>query len=114
MSGQSSVAFEQPQHFDEVEVDNLNFAQEALGINEIDPIASFLEKHGSTLMENHEGQMVAVAEAIANCPPFARLVEAMGEGVLALTATKRPEEKEEEEKEKAETDEETQENSRKA
>lgn len=72
-----------------------------------DPIASFLEKHGHKLVENHEGQAVTVAEAMGTCAPFRALVLAMGEGALALVAPKLQEQ--EELAEESDTDDELQE-----
>jgi hypothetical protein len=74
MSGQSSVVFEQ-----QPVVEPVNYDKETVVIGQNDPIASFLEKHGTALVQNHEGQTVTVAEAVANCPPFAQLVSVMGE-----------------------------------
>lgn len=58
----------------------------------VDPLAAFLERHGVEMIADHEGQMVTVAEAIANCPPFARLAASMGETALTLMAPKMEEE----------------------
>jgi hypothetical protein len=90
MSGQSSKVFEQQPNVEPVENNEKSSISE-----QADPIAAFLEKHGTTMVEDHEGQLVTVPEAYANCPPFARLVNAMGEGALSLVASKHPEKIEE-------------------
>jgi hypothetical protein len=90
MSGQSSKVFEQQSNVEPVENNEKSSISE-----QADPIAAFLEKHSTTMVEDHEGQLVTVPEAYANCPPFARLVNAMGEGALSLVASKRPEKIEE-------------------
>lgn len=73
----------------EIDAENLDIVEPI-----VDPLADFIEKHGYKLVRNHEGEYVTVAEAIENCPPFRRLVLAMGEGALALMATQKPEENE--------------------
>lgn len=108
MSGQTAAIYEQTELLD---LGN-NATDDAFDKDHdsqiSDPIASFLEKHGSTLIANHEGQMVPVAEAMVTCTPFAQMVAVMGERALSLVAMPRPKEETEEEVEELETEEETQ------
>jgi len=91
MSGEPAVTFEQSLK------EPVDFNQELQEPEQADPIAAFLEKHGSTLIADHEGNMVKVAEALIGCAPFARLVQAMGEAAFVLAAPKLEKEEETEE-----------------
>src|SRR4051812_16119389 len=97
MSGQiSSVEYVQSPPSDLVEPENIVRPEDEYKDRTDDPIASFIENHGHKLVKDHSGEEVTVVEAMNSCPPFRKLVEAMGEGALALTAAKLPEEKENE------------------
>lgn len=101
---------------------DLEIETDAESLDIVDPLADFIEKHGYKLVRNHEGEYVTVAEAIENCPPFRRLVLAMGEGALVLMAAQKDkeevektdeagEQKDEAEPDEAETAEQTQDES---
>jgi hypothetical protein len=108
MSGQASVAFEQ-----QPTVESIELGDEQSPNEPSNPIAAFLEKHGSSLVQNHEGQTVTVADAMANCPPFARLVSVMGEAALNLAAPRSVEEETEKKEDSEEQDNTINTNSRK-
>lgn len=103
MSGQTSTTFEQTQAVDIAESNSLNFAHEASDISQADRIAAIFEKYGHELILDHDGQQVTVEYAYYNCPPYARLVNAMGEAAVFMAA---PNLLKEEEAEETETDEE--------
>lgn len=104
MSG-PSVALEQPQAVDIAESNSLNFAHEASDISQADRIAAIFEKYGHELILDHDGQQVTVEYAYYNCPPYARLVNAMGEAAVFMAAPNLPKEEEAEETETDEEDE---------
>lgn len=106
MSGEpSSATYDQAQHVELTDATSADASLEAPDEQIGDPIVSFLEKHGSTLVADHEGLMVTVAEAMANCPPFARMVAVMGESALFLVAGKHAKEETEDEPKEPEAEE---------
>lgn len=90
MSGQVST------ELDQTLLKTDSYVQESVGEEQTDHTSAFLEKYGSALLANHNGDLITAREAMV-CKAFADLVAAgLGELAMASGATQQSEEKEQE------------------